>query len=117
MKVRPLDGGLIFVRPERTSKSGQPISRAMLCATLGTACRKAGVKDFHFHDFRHCVATRWATRDKIAPAVAMRALGWASPQMLIRYTNLQEGAVGEAFGTARRFDKGLNTEKARSRHR
>lgn len=45
--------------------------------------------------------TRWA-RENVAPAVAMRAMGWSSAQQLLAYTNLRNQDVGHAFGTAAR---------------
>ena len=46
--------GLVFTR------DGKPIGKNALRKAFDAAREAAGVKDFHFHDFRHCAVTRWA---------------------------------------------------------
>jgi integrase len=46
---------LVFVRED-----GSPISPNMLYKALRRACKRADVRDFHFHDSRHTAKTEWA---------------------------------------------------------
>lgn len=46
--------GVVFTR------DGKPIGKNALRKVFDAAKKKAGIKDFHFHDLSHCVATRWA---------------------------------------------------------
>jgi integrase len=73
----------------------------MVEGAFDPACKRAGISNFVFHDLRHNCMTRWA-RENVAPAVAMRAMGWSSAQQLLAYTNLRNQDVGHAFGTAAR---------------
>lgn len=55
--------------------------------SFGSAVKKAGVKDFRFHDLRHCGATHliesgWSTME------LMQQGGWSSQQMAKRYSNI-----------------------------
>jgi integrase len=54
-KLTSLHGAdLIFTR------EGKPIGKNALRKAFDAAKKAAGIKDFHFHDFRHCAVTRWA---------------------------------------------------------
>lgn len=50
------------------------------------AVRKAGLKDFHFHDLRHTFATRLVQRG-VELYVVQRLLGHKSPSMTQRYSH------------------------------
>jgi integrase len=55
--------------------------------SFGSAVKKAGLKDFRFHDLRHCGATHliesgWSTME------LMQQGGWSSQQMAKRYSNI-----------------------------
>lgn len=53
-KLTSLHGaGLVFTR------DGKPISKNALRKAFEAAKKQAKLKDFHFHDFRHCAGTRW----------------------------------------------------------
>jgi integrase len=85
-------GGLVFTRED-----GRAINKDMITGTLKRICKKASVKDFRFHDFRHCAKTAWARRG-IGVEAAMLAAGHASPQMHQHYIHLQRSDVAKAFG-------------------
>jgi integrase len=85
-------GGLVFTRED-----GRPIDKDMITGALKRACKKAGIRDFRFHDFRHCAKTAWARRG-VGVEVAMLAAGHASPQMHQHYIHLQRADVAKAFG-------------------
>lgn len=42
------------------TRDGKPIGKNALRKAFDAAKKTAGIKDFHFHDFRHCAVTRWA---------------------------------------------------------
>lgn len=60
-------------------KGGNPLSQAH-----ATACRNAGIEDFHPHDWRHHVAT-WLLREGWQESQIMRQCGWSSAEMLHKY--------------------------------
>jgi integrase len=54
-KLTSLHGaGVVFTR------DGKPISKNALRKAFDSAKKEAKIKDFHFHDLRHCAVTRWA---------------------------------------------------------
>ena len=70
----------------------------MLRRGLATACKKAGVKGFTFHDYRHTAKTKWAGAG-IPVEAAMKAAGHKSVAMHNRYVHLQRSDVARAFQT------------------
>jgi integrase len=58
----------------------------------------AGIKNFMFHDFRHCAITRWAAAG-IPTAAAMIAAGHKSVQSHKKYQNLQRDHLKNGFQT------------------
>jgi integrase len=70
-----------------------------------TACRKAGLEDFHFHDLRHCFAS-WFMESGGDLYTLQGILGHAGPAMTQRYAHLSRGhnkrqieAFGQFMGT------------------
>lgn len=55
---------------------------------FASAIRKAGLKDFHFHDLRHEGISRIAERGKISMAELMKMSGHTSITTFLRYANL-----------------------------
>jgi integrase len=84
--------GLIFTRDDGTA-----INKDMITGAIKTGRRRADVKDFRFHDYRHVAQTPWA-RQGIHVDVAMKAAGHKSVAMHQRYVNLKPGDVAAAFG-------------------
>jgi integrase len=61
-----------------------------------TACRKAGIVDFHFHDLRHTAATRLG--DAGVDAIKLAAImGWSDVRMAMRYTHPRTLGLREAM--------------------
>jgi integrase len=98
-------GGLIFTRED-----GRPLTKDAINGALKYIRRNAGVKDFRFHDFRHCAKTAWARRG-IGVEAAMLAAGHASPQMHQHYIHLQRSDVAKAFGIVEKWPRSGPEEK------
>ncbi|HEY3167919.1 MAG TPA: site-specific integrase [Candidatus Binatia bacterium] len=99
-KVRNVQG-LVFTRD-----NGKRITKDAITGTLKRACRDAKVKNFRFHDLRHCAKTTWA-RKGIPAESAMLAAGHSSFQMHQRYIHLQRNDIAKAFGI---LQHGCNTD-------
>jgi integrase len=78
---RRLDGGDVFFDP-RTGERYQDIKRS-----FPTACKKAGIRDFRFHDLRHCFASHLVMAG-IDLTTVSRLLGHKSLAMTLRYSHL-----------------------------
>jgi integrase len=69
---------------------GNPLSRAH-----ATACRKAGIRDFTIHDFRHHWAS-WCVMSGVDLPTIQRMGGWASLRMVERYAAVSTEHMAEA---------------------
>ncbi len=90
-KIRNVQG-LVFTR-----ENGKRITKDAITGTLKRACRDAKVKNFRFHDLRHCAKTAWEQKG-IPAESAMLAAGHSSFQMHQRYIHLQRNDIAKAFG-------------------
>jgi integrase len=81
-KVRCLATNNVFLY------EGKPIKQ--LSRTFRTALREAGIKNFRFHDLRHCAATN-LRRAGVDTATAMKIVGHKSEKMWKRYNAIEEG--------------------------
>ncbi len=88
-RVRNMDG-LVF------TVDGQPIPKVLFEYWFRAACKKAGLKNFRFHDLRHCAISRWAAAG-IPTAAAMQAAGHKSVASHKKYQNLQRDELRNAF--------------------
>jgi len=88
---------------------GQRIRTTIFEYWFRASRKAAGIKNFKFHDFRHCAITRWATTG-VAPAAAMIMAGHKSAQSHKRYQNLQLHDVKAALRNSLR-ERGVNTQK------
>lgn len=67
-----------------------------------SACKAAGLEDFHWHDLRHT----WATWHIMAgtPLEALQKLGgWADHRMVLRYAHLADSYVDQFAGNAKPY--------------
>jgi integrase len=78
---RRLDGGYVFFDP-KTGERYQDVKRS-----FPSACRKAGIRDFHFHDLRHTFASHLVMSGVDLTTVS-RLLGHKSLAMTLRYSHL-----------------------------
>ena len=87
--VRRLDSQYVFCNPK-----GQPLKE--IRHAFSSACRKAGIKDFRFHDLRHTAASFMAMGGVSLLAIGT-ILGHKTPSMTKRYSHLSpehlQGAV------------------------
>jgi len=97
--------GLVFTRDD-----GRPITKDAIASALKRACRDANVRDFRFHDLRHCAKTNWA-RQGISTEAAMLAAGHKSFQMHQRYVHLQNQDIAKAFGIRQECSQDVHTTR------
>ena len=76
---------------------GRPIDKLKFEYHFRTARKAAGIKNFTFHDLRHCCITRWAAAG-VPTAAAMLAAGHSSVASHKRYQNLTKSDLKAAFG-------------------
>ncbi len=86
---RRLDTDYVFVNPD-TGKNYTYIKRS-----FATACRKAGIKDFHFHDLRHTYASQ-LVMNGVDLKTVQELLGHKSLTMTLRYAHLSQAHKREA---------------------
>ena len=80
----------IFFNP-RTSKPFGSVKK-----TFHTALKKAGIRDFKFHDLRHTFASGLA-RNGVDLYVIQKLLGHTTPKMTQRYAHLSKGQLKGAI--------------------
>jgi integrase len=80
-RPRRLDVPWIYYDP-RTGKPYQDIKRA-----FKTACFKTGIRDFHFHDLRHCFASH-LVMSGVDLTTVRELLGHKTLTMTLRYAHL-----------------------------
>lgn len=88
---RRLDVPYVFYDPT-TTKPYQDIKRS-----FHTAIKKAGIKDFHFHDLRHTFASHLVMRGVDLTTVS-KLLGHKSLTMTLRYAHLAPNHLVKAVG-------------------
>jgi len=79
--TRRLDVPHVFHDPA-TGKPYQDVKRS-----FNSACRKAGIKDFHFHDIRHCFASHLVMAG-VDLTTVKELLGHKTLTMTLRYSHL-----------------------------
>lgn len=95
-KVRQLDSPLLF--PSYTN----PLSPINLRSAFVYALERAEIKDFHWHDLRHCTASYLAMNGASLAEIA-EILGHKTLAMVKRYSHLSDGHVSSVV--ARMNDK------------
>jgi integrase len=83
------DDELVFPSPQ-----GGPYSASHVGRSWRRAARRAGLKDFHFHDLRHHGAVMAA--QKFPDRVLMALGGWKTPRMVGRYAAITDTTLRAA---------------------
>ena len=78
------------------TRDGQAIKKDAFSKAFDRAKRKAKIKDFHFHDFRHCAVTRW-TLGNIPEEPRKLAAGHSRRSVHQRYINPPDEQMVEIF--------------------
>jgi integrase len=95
---KPAADAVVFV-----SRYGTPWKS--LRTAFGNAVERAGLKDFRFHDLRHCFGS-WLAMNGVNDKGRMELMGHKDPKMTLRYTHLSMDYKRQAverlpsFGTA-----------------
>jgi integrase len=82
--------------------------------SFNTACRKAGIKDFRFHDLRHTFASH-LVMNGINLKTVQHLLGHKDIRMALRYAHLSREHLQAAVGTLdQSFEVGTKREQGTS---
>jgi len=85
--LKEIEPEYIFLGPEGKKRAAKPVR--CIRKAFNTALKKAGIKDFHFHDLRHTSASHLIMRG--APMKAVQEhLNHSSPTMTNRYAHLSD---------------------------
>ena len=68
-------------------------------------CQEQGIKDFVFHDLRHCAVTNLADAG-VDTETIMKIVGHSSVEMFLRYRTVKAERLDEAMA---RLDATINT--------
>jgi integrase len=88
--ARPIKGGVVF-----------PVERMTLYHAFVYACRRAGIKDYTWHDLRHEALSRLAERGDLSVLELAAVSGHKTLQMLKRYTHLQAEKLADKLAVIR----------------
>ncbi|MHB1591653.1 MAG: site-specific integrase [Sulfuricella sp.] len=75
-----------------------PVQRMTLFHAFSAACKRAGIKDFHFHDLRHEALSRIAELGGFSMLEMAAISGHKTLQMLKRYTHLHAEDLAKKLG-------------------
>jgi len=95
---RRLDTEYVFVNPE-TGKRYIDLKRS-----FATACKKSGIRDFHFHDLRHTFASQ-LVMNGVDLKTVQELLGHKDIKMTLRYSHLSQAHKKEAVNKITGFLK------------
>ena len=102
---RHLHSDYVFCNPQ-----GQPYDEVK--RSFKTACRKAGIKDFRFHDLRHTFAS-YLVMHNVNLKTVQHLLGHKDIRMTLRYSHLSREHLQAAVGSLdRSFEVGTKREQA-----
>jgi integrase len=88
VKLEPRSEGLVF------TKNGNPITSVR--SNFMSACSRAGITDFRWHDLRHTFAT-WLMRSGANLSVVRDALGHAEIKTTMRYAHHSRQELSQAM--------------------
>ncbi len=100
--LRRIDVPHLFYDPQ-TGKPFKDVKRS-----FHTACKRSGIRDFHFHDLRHTFASHMVMNGVDLSTVS-KLLGHKSLNMTLRYSHLSKGHLNNAVNI---LDNTLHGSKA-----
>ena len=106
---RRLDGGHVFYDP-KTDKPYQDVKKS-----FATACRKAGITDFHFHDLRHTYASHLVMAG-VDLTTVKELLGHKNLTMTLRYSHLSPTHKVKAVEALDTILNGINSSTSQLLH-
>ena len=116
--VRRLDVPFVFVNQDTVKerppvKEGGKVRPASgryfdVKKSFATACRKAKLQDFHFHDLRHTFASQLVMNGVDITTVS-KLLGHANLTMTLRYAHLAQGHLKSAVDVLSRLSSSHDT--------
>jgi integrase len=71
-----------------------------------TALKNSGIKNFRFHDLRHCFGS-WLAMNNVPDKSRMELMGHRDPKMTMRYTHLSPGYQRQAVQGLPGFDAAI----------
>jgi len=89
-----------------TEKLFPNITSQQLSNAFSRACKRAGIKDFRFHDLRHSFASYLTMAGKNLRTV-QTLLGHKDPRMTMRYSHLSDETLKEAVSILEGFPNSL----------
>jgi len=84
--------------PRSTTGKVFPVERLTLYHAFVAACKRAGIKDYTWHDLRHEALSRLAERGDLSVLELAAISGHKTLQMLKRYTHLQAEKLAQKLG-------------------
>jgi len=96
----PLTSAALAVLNKLPSDKGKlfPFGRGTLYKAFESACKRAGIEDYTWHDLRHEALSRLAERGDLSVLELAAVSGHKTLQMLKRYTHLQAENLARKLG-------------------
>lgn len=88
-------GGVARIGGYAFTKDGKRITDSVKDREMRRLCTDLKIKDFRFHDLRHCAVTAMSEAG-VAPEVIMKAVGHSDVEMFLRYRSVQPAALDAA---------------------
>lgn len=95
MEQKPRKDGFVFLRHFKNKK---PVPITKFRRSFATACQKAGIEDFRFHDLRHTAAS-WMRQNGVPIEVVQKVLGHANIATTMKYAHLHDDEKAQALNT------------------
>jgi len=92
----PINNTVRVILDKYTGIEGRLFPYGDIKRSFSTACRNAGIEDFHFHDLRHTFAS-WLIQKGVKIEVVKELLRHTEISMTMRYAHLSPDATREAM--------------------